>query len=375
MKRFAYFLSAMLLVGIIFLMGCEGPAGPAGANGSNGKDATQICSVCHGQTTTNNVLEKIDQYELSLHGTGIVFEEEAGRAQCNACHTGDGYVEAAKLGTLDPIMGGSSAINCFACHDLHNKFDTTDWKLRIAKAVVLRQTPTAGQTMDFGGVGNTCATCHQARPISHVYSKNDPTKDSLAKNSSGTYSRIGPHYGIIANVVAGIGIEPMTGLTVTTDNPHKGLTKGCVDCHMATDTTNHASGGHTFLMTQANFQKMSDADWASKKCGTCHSKAKVTTAAIAKQMATDIAGIRRILINASLLDTTQAVSTEGYKVIGEYVAALKTGPKLIGKDTVSALIDYLYVAKDRSNGAHNPDLMRAMVTSRIVAMSFCEPRS
>jgi len=367
MKRLSYFLSSMLLVGMIFLMGCEGPAGPAGANGTNGKDATAICSVCHGMTTNNDVMTKINQYNLSLHGTGIVYEEEAGRAQCNACHTGDGYVEAVQLGQLDPVKGGSSAINCFTCHDLHDKFDTTDWKLRVASDIALRQPSTAG-TFNFGSVGNTCARCHQARPITHVYSKNDPSKDSLAKNSNGTYSRIGPHYGIVANIVAGIGIEPMAGLSIppTADNKHfAGLKKGCVDCHMAKDTTNTASGGHTFLMLQANMAKISAADWNAKGCNTCHSQDKVNKAEISTKLKKDIANVRRIIINAGLLDTTQAVTTEGYKVIGEYVAALKTGPKLVGKDTVSALINYLYVAKDRSNGAHNPDLMKNVVAALV----------
>ncbi|MCX6156107.1 MAG: hypothetical protein NT007_18315 [Candidatus Kapabacteria bacterium] len=345
--------------------GTNGTNGKDGTSGTNGKDGSQDCEKCH-NTANSDFYKKWYQYDLSLHGRGIVFEEEAGRTQCGGCHSGNGFAEACGLNQNDAVTEATSPINCRACHFIHTNYDSTDFKLRWTKAVTLRQPATPVQTFDFQGVGNTCAKCHQARTISRTQTA-DGKVDTLAKASgTTTYSRVGPHYGIISNMMTGIGIPPMAGVNYGTpnDNRHSFLPKGCVSCHMAQDTTNPAMGGHVFTMPQANYQNFTTA-YFNATCNLCHPKATLKAAANTTLIKNDIAAIRTKLINANLLDTTQALAVENgvttYKVIGEYVKITPKKLCLLGSDTVTALINYLYVAKDRSNGAHNPALTKEIV--------------
>ena len=122
MKRFFMFLLAAVLSVALFTAcegpegpagkdGATGPTGPAGAAGANGKDGegVQNCKSCHG---TDKMLTAMAQYDLSIHNKGIVYEEEAGRIACGACHSGDGFVESVKLGQLDAKTTAISKINC-----------------------------------------------------------------------------------------------------------------------------------------------------------------------------------------------------------------------------------------------------------------------
>jgi hypothetical protein len=53
-----------------------------------------------------------------------------------------------------------------------------------------------------------------------------------------------------------------------------------------------------------------------------------------------------------------------YNVLGEYYAAPLGGKKIgIRKDTSSVILNYLMLAKDRSNGAHNPANTIAMLAA------------
>ncbi len=347
---------ALFLTMILVNTGCEGPQGPAGLAGADGNGT---CGTCHSENA-DDVNLKFAQYDLSQHNMGIVYEEEAGRITCGGCHSGDGFAEAAALGQNDANSVATSKINCKACHTIHQDYAMSDFGLRINAGYAMRIN---GTQIDIGK-GNLCAKCHQGRSFTRT------VPDTISPAGAGrTYSRFGPHYGTPANVYVMNGPVQVGATPFPTSNPHKGGTlfaDGCVTCHMAKDegtgtSHNPAVGGHTFLMPQANLAKLS-------ACGNsgCHSSAEIADASLTKQIAADIATYRRKLIDRGWLDTTQAFNSEFPKmaVLGEY-AATPGGQKRtdLSKTDVDVLLNYLYVAKDRSNGVHNPNYIKAIVAA------------
>lgn len=332
----------------MFLISCEGPAGPEGQAGKDGADGNATCNLCHGASATDVNL-KFNQYHLSQHNRGIVYEEEAGRVACGGCHSGDGFAEAAALGQDDAKTLATSPINCKACHPIHTDYTMSDFGLRIKSGFQLRHTKAS---IDLGK-GNLCAKCHQAR----AYTRTTP--DTIrAASATAAYSRFGPHYGTPTNVLTMNGPVKLAG-SVSYDNitnPHASLPMGCVSCHMGKDSLNPAVGGHSFLMPVANLATITS-------CYSCHpGGTQIKSGTLTKQVAADIALYRRLLIDKGLLDTTQAVTDAGYQVLGEYFATPGGKMKVYtNPQDVDVVLNYLYVAKDRSNGVHNPSYIKALV--------------
>jgi hypothetical protein len=357
-----YFLN-FSVIGVFLAMvlvntGCEGPEGPAGKDGLDGADGNGTCGTCHSETATDvNLI--FAQYDLSQHNRGIVYEEEAGRIICGGCHSGDGFAEAAALGQDDANSVATSKISCKACHTIHKNYAMTDFGLRITSGFQLRQTKA---NIDIGK-GNLCAKCHQGRAFTRT------VPDTISPTGTNSWSRFGPHYGTPANVYTMNGPYSIEGATtpLPSTNPHMGgtlFTNGCITCHMAKDegtgtAHNPAVGGHSFLMPQANLAKIA-------ACGNsgCHTAAEMSDASLTKQIAADIATYRRKLIDKGWIDTTQAVNEEFPKmaVLGEYFST-PGGIKRtdMSKSDVEVTLNYLYVAKDRSNGVHNPNYIKAIV--------------
>ncbi|TAL69727.1 MAG: hypothetical protein EPN82_03665 [Bacteroidetes bacterium] len=331
------------------IISCTGPEGPSGTPGANGRDANIICAVCHGDEADNIEL-KFNQYDLSKHNTGTIYEEEAGRLQCGGCHTGDGYAEAAGLNQNDPVSKASSKINCRACHFIHKNFDTTDFARRVTQGFALRHT---GAMIDQKE-GNLCSKCHQARPYTH-----SSTADTIKPASKGaSYSRFGPHYGVVANVVTENGLYKINGPEPypTEANKHMALPKGCVSCHMGKDTLNPAVGGHTFLTPVANL-----ANFKNNCADPCHDVSKMKSHPLYNAIRDSLVVYRQLLINKGWLDTTQALQETGYNVLGEYPRTAGGQNLILQPTEAEVLLNYLYIAKDRSNGVHNPGYVKALV--------------
>lgn len=325
--------------------GATGPAGKDGLAGKDGTDGTAKCGVCHADNA-DAVNLIFAQYDLSLHNKGIVYEEEAGRIACGGCHSGDGFAEAVKTGKDDPTTVATSKISCRACHPIHSKFDESDFALRYNAPVKLRIN---GTEVNFKE-GNTCAKCHQARTFKSVVGADTTFKTT----GSTTYTRYGPHYGTPANVMSMNGLYPITGPeTIPTTNVHANLSKGCVSCHMGANATNPAVGGHSFLMTAAQLTTV-------EECKTCHPGGEFATTPKGKEIATMLAETRQILLDKGWLDISQTETEHGYQVLGEYFKQSKDGIKMT-KEQVEIMLNYLYIAKDRSMGAHNPRYVYALV--------------
>jgi hypothetical protein len=345
LKKFSMLLIVLALSATMWNCTKEGPAGPAGKDGADGKDGNATCAECHSDNASAvNLI--FAQYDLSLHNKGIVYEEEAGRIGCGGCHSGDGFAEAAKLGVDDPVTVATSKINCKTCHKIHNNYDETDWDFRWNKAVTLRK---SGFEHDFKE-GNTCAKCHQARTYKDVVGADTTFKTT----GSSTYTRFGPHYGTPANIMTMKGLYNIEGSeTIPTTNVHGNLSKGCVSCHMGSLASNPAVGGHSFLMTASQLTEVAE-------CKTCHPSGDFATTPKGKEIAEMLKETRQILIDKGFLDISQTATDHGYQVLGEYVAQSKDGVKMT-KQEIEILLNYLYIAKDRSMGAHNPRYVYALV--------------
>jgi hypothetical protein len=360
MKRLFQVLFGLMLSVALFTA-CEGPAGAKGdpGTGAPGKDASLTCTACHGNS---NVNFKFAQYDLSRHNLGIVYEEEAGRYGCGGCHSGDGFAEAAAAGTDDPTTRSASKINCMACHPIHTKFDTTDFALRVTTPVTLR---IGGAVVDFK-TGNLCAKCHQGRTYVSVFGADTTFKHKTASTS--TYTRYGPHYGTPANVFSMNGLYNVAGTnTIPTTNKHGNLAKGCVSCHMGSLSTNPATGGHQFQMAPTSFTEMA----TTGECKTCHSAADFAATALPVKVAVTkaLADTKALLIAKGFLDISQTKAADGtYQILGEYIAQNNTGITMT-KAQIEVALNYLYLAKDRSFGAHNPQYVLPLLKNGIEVLN------
>ncbi len=184
----------ILLCVLIFAISCtkEGPTGPTGKDGLDGKDANIVCGTCH--NNTSGLLAKQNQWKNSLHATGYNFYRNSN--QCAFCHTEQGFLESIKegkyatAGTINDPVG----ITCRTCHNVHNKFDQTDYSLTYSEPVKFMFNQ--AESHDFGK-GNLCARCHQARTLS-------PQPVVGGADITINNSRWGPHNNPSANVVAGM---------------------------------------------------------------------------------------------------------------------------------------------------------------------------
>jgi len=358
MKRFFVYLLSIAATAAI-IMSCEGPAGPkgdagaTGADGKDGKDASLSCTACHGNDDVDFIMA---QYDLSRHNKGIVYEEEAGRIACGACHSGDGFAESVELNQPNAATKATSKINCQACHPIHEKFTTEDFALRVKGAITLLHT---GAVVDFKN-GNTCARCHQARSYAEITT--DTYTPSKASATS-TFSRFGPHYGVHANVYAMKGLYEIPGPeTIPNFNPHATLAGGCVTCHMGSSPTNPAVGGHSFKMTAAQFVNAAKDGYVVPSCIGCHGDVpKYSAAAIQNDVKAKIAEIRTLLVAKQMIDTSQAITADGYQPLGEYFI----GGKEYTKIQAQIVLNYFYIMKDRSLGVHNPNYVKAIITNTL----------
>ncbi|NCO31565.1 cytochrome c3 family protein, partial [bacterium] len=147
-------------------------------------------------------------------------------------------------------------------------------------------------------------------------------------------------------------------LSVPSNNIHANLAKGCVSCHMGSNPTNPAAGGHTFLMTPSQMTAIAE-------CKSCHPDPEVFTQLTkSNEIKAALKEYRTLLINKGFLDTTQAITADGYQILGEYFKQTNEGVNMT-KEEVEVTLNYLYLAKDRSNGAHNPNYMYALVKNGV----------
>lgn len=333
-------LAGILTVGLFFLAACAGPAGPVGPAGPAGpvgpagpagaagaaaslnpKDLT--CTQCHNET--DFLTSKVEQWDLSLHGTGEAFQGEGYNKSCAGCHSGGGFTTMLAAGlTPDKVTDGDphpSRQDCRACHVIHTTYTKADFALRTVAPVAQFAT---GTTFD-GGMGNLCANCHQSRRVipEAVDGKIDVT------------ARFGPHHGPQSDMLLGVG---GAGDVKGSPSPHyTSVTDTCVACHMGGAGEN---ADHTFTPTVAN-------------CTKCHADAtNFDMNGSVTALAAKIEEVKAALTTAGLLDAKGAI------VAGKYDPA-----------KANALWNYVYVTvEDKSDGVHNMPYAEALLDAALAAL-------
>jgi hypothetical protein len=139
---------------------------------------------------------------------------------------------------------------------------------------------------------------------------------------------------------------------------------------MGSDATNPATGGHTFAMPVAN---LANANKTTNCAGACHTAADMNkTAGVVADVKKLLADTKTKLLDLKMLDLSSAGGQNGepYNILGEYPAATKAGVVYAAGDPkFKALLNYLFIAKDRSNGVHNPKYVKAMLTKGLEALN------
>jgi hypothetical protein len=318
-----------------FMTSCEGPAG------ANGQDANATCTQCHNNQSL--VLAKILQAENSVHQTGATFERNT--ADCALCHTSQGFIEVLNTGatTTAADVKDPLPVGCITCHDIHDKYDTTDFALRTTDPVVLQSN---GATVDLGN-SNICANCHQPRPA-------DPMPAVGGGDVTLTSNRWGPHHGTQSAIVAGTAAYQVAGTEAyPTSNPH--TVAGCTTCHMS-DPYGAFAGGHSLNLTYDNHGKEADYVVGCTKCHPTATDFDINDTQT--EVAALIDSLKTKLVSANIL-----VASSGL------VNASSSKPLVISANKAGALFNYYMVTEDRSTGVHNPGYVKALLKNSIEALN------
>lgn len=363
---------AFCAIAFAFATSCEGPQGPpgtsgtdgaAGSDGTNGVDGNVTCLSCH-NTDTKDLIAA--DFNASQHKAGDVAVDYAGgRGSCAECHSHEGYLEFALTGDVAADIANPQAWECSTCHAIHTDFAADDYAFRLGDPVVLLAN--GSPTID-GGNNNTCINCHQSRRDYNDY--DDETADAtytrtftgddaniydahvafgpagsktyfaagsagnvndslivvydvpLASHAYISSSHAGPHHGPQGQVWAGLG-GFADGVPF---GPHEA---GCVACHMG------PASGHSFWPEEGN-------------CAVCHATDKIPGLdATADRIAA--AGAALELIGAVHFDTEDGAFHPMYASLA--------------RDDFKAWWDFMVILEDRSNGAHNPVYVEALLSS------------
>ena len=366
------FIALTIFIAIFGIQGCTGPEGPAGAPGKDGKDGTDgtaVCATCHNSST--DLASKQAQWALSKHGQGNAFMI-ANRKECAACHTTEGFLETArtKADTVANVFLSPTTINCRTCHNVHNKFDNTDWQLTsVDPFKFLYDNHTTDVDLKNA---NLCARCHQARPLSPAI---DDTKDSVSITSF----RWGPHYGGQSNVLVGHSAFSLDGSTLPSFQAHQTINGACFKCHM-TGPLGTIVGGHTF--NTAFYDKETGTktvNTAGCRASGCHTTVggsgknawDVDGGSKVTEMYRDLLEIRNKLAAKGWIDTSNSQGNPGY----DYVTNNWNGKPLSTSNPLKLttfeakiLANYLIVSKDKSLGVHNPKYVTAVLKQTLYAL-------
>ncbi len=348
-------LIAMIL--ILALAGCsedgaDGLNGLDGADGATGPAGTATCLECH---STDAQIAIGLQYRGSGHALGEFVGYAGGRASCARCHSGTGFAEYAETGDVAGDFTAPDPIGCRHCHNVHDTFGGDDYALRITGAVAWIWDEDDGATsVDFGDNSNLCANCHQSR-------RGEPNLTDPGDTFIITSTHWGPHHGAQANVLAGLGFAEIAGSTTyPTANLHTNAGATCISCHMAAYA--EETGGHTWWPSQT-------------ACNDCHGVVEedYDHNGFKGDIETLLDTLRDRLLALGVieedhdeegvyhpfLDTEDLDDLDGDgKTVGDFIA-------VVTMDEAQAFFNWIGLLEDRSNGAHNPRYVEALLENSI----------
>lgn len=302
------------------------------------------CAQCHAEGPLHVIPQ---QWENSAHAdrTAHAFWYPIGEdhQECATCHTGGGYIDAAKGLPVEERRTDYQPITCAVCHDPHHA-DSPD-QLRVFDEVVLPD----GTDVTEAGPAATCMTCHNTRV------------DPAASVEGGTFRT--PHYSAAAELIAGTG-----GYTWGEELPSTLhsliLEESCITCHMADTPGNtaegdplpgqHEIGGHSFAMTSESGVQSVEV------CQLCHGDSMQSFTLEAKY---DYDGNGRAETNereiAGLLEELHAeLRIRGVEILDHYPYVVM--PEDASVDLKGALYNYK-LASDNPIPAHNLEYLVSLL--------------
>ncbi|NQV15332.1 hypothetical protein HQ531_07730 [bacterium] len=327
---------------VMFTISCEGPAGEDGlagvdgTNGEDGMDANAVCVTCHNTVSWASLTAA---YDLSGHAAGNYVGYAGNRGSCTPCHSHEQFTGA--VVDMDGEVFAATPISCATCHGNHTNLDEdVTAPLRTMAAVT---GISDGTVFDFAGSSNLCGNCHQARRDGSSYAVIDTVwTDDVDGNDSLDFvvpdgsvyissTHAGPHHGPQMNVIFGNG-----GYGTSSTTPHEAV--GCGGCHMAEG--DGTVGGHTFWPNVAN-------------CNTsgCH---------------TDLADFDyndiQTSFNTRMAALAEALVAEG-ALGGDANEGYHPAVGVVSDDVFEAFWNYMMCYEDHSHGVHNPDYIKALLTT------------
>lgn len=316
--------------------GPQGPAGPAGPQGEPGPMAAAAdltCTECHNDTTL--IVSKEAQFrESSVHGTGEAFIRGESTA-CAGCHGTEGAKARINAGLPphDPSVEGVtnvSPFDCRTCHNIHTTYTGEDWSLTGGGNPVTLEY--SDGTYD-GGEGNLCAECHQVR---------NPLPEVADGNVSITSYRYGPHYGIPAPMLMGVG---GFGLSGDPSGHYSAVEDTCVGCHMGENRN------HTYAPTV-------------DRCVACHADA---TDFDINGVQTEVEGLLEELHTAFLDKKLLNPENDLWGIWdgSAFVNPSADAPLVVSESLAQAMWNYKFVVYDKSNGAHNAAYTKALLEAAL----------
>ncbi len=326
-------LSATAIVIITFNWSCtkEGPHGLPGADGN------ATCNICHNESTKLLALQL--QHASSKHAAGNELQHT--NTSCAPCHTSEGFTEAIKnkTHTIETEVNNPTPINCRTCHNIHANYDSTDYTLVTETAI---QLAISVELYDFGKA-NLCARCHQPFLQNAV----PQVHGGIVAISSSYW---GLHYASQATMLAGTGGYEIAGSEAYENSEHSSIPDGCVTCHIS-DTYGLQAGGHTFNMRYTNQGK---EEVHTAGCTLCHENNSMLKTSI-KNTKYEIQNLMNNLKTKLL--TAGIINDDNEPVPGSYTS-----------NEAGALMNYLFVYYDGSNGVHNAGYAKALLKNSIESL-------
>jgi formate-dependent nitrite reductase cytochrome c552 subunit len=304
--------------------------------GKNSEELTS-CFTCHADNDSR-LLQAKGEWQNSVHasGTNVDYTNRAGRP-CAQCHQHQGFVDFITTGTIHPPYANAAAIHCFTCHAPHS---TGTLNLRTEAAVTLAN----GDSFNHGAA-NLCARCHQSQT----------SVTTITDNLMLTSNRWGPHHAPQADMLQGTNGFEIAGYDYESSGHAGAIEEGCVGCHMANPQIHdgYKVGGHSWNM----IDEETGTDMVAV-CNACHPDAEsYDYEGIQTEVEEKLGTLRTLLVTAGVLADFD----------GEYLPNVPTDDTLIiaDKNIAGALLNYLLIEGDRSEGVHNAKYILGLLDSSI----------
>lgn len=187
------------------------------------------CAECH----SSSHRPFAEEWDLSRHGSGANRPTYRTRAECAACHNGEGALKAWGVNTefVEKGLGEGIGVTCAVCHDPHSADNSG--QLRFAVGVADVDT-------------NLCMKCHQRRSV--------PDLGTGGTSTSGPHAPQGP---LLLGEVGSVGWTPpnfsynLDRIRGTHGSDRN--TQLCATCHVNSYSVSDSTAGGTITVTGHRF--------------------------------------------------------------------------------------------------------------------------